>query len=259
MGGHEEPSGTVTELEWSRSTAYPGTSRRFWVHVPAPYDPAEPASLVVFQDGGGFLDPDDDLRAGAVLDALVHRGDLPVTIGVFVDPGTAVGNGRADGRRQRNVEYDAFDDRYAAFLAEEILPAVTDRWSVTDDPDRRALVGFSSGGSCAFTAAWHRPDLFRRVVGFSSSFAQLPGGNPYPGLVATTARKPLRVFLQVGRRDLGWDEPEDNWLAENLRVAAALAEAGYDARLELGDGGHDTNDAGVVLPDALRWALGTTA
>ena len=255
---HEEvPAGTVTELECNDSAIYPGTSRTFWVYVPAQYDPTEPASLLVFQDGAGFLDPQDDMRAAVVLDNLIHRGDLPVTIGLFVDPGVLDGAAAGDGVRnaQRNVEYDAFDDRYVTFLLDEIVPQVTARWSVTDDPDRWGICGFSSGGSCAFTAAWVRPDVFRRVVCYSSSFAQLPDGNPYPALVSQTPRKPIRVFMHVGHHDLGWNEPEDNWLADNLRVAAALAQAGYDVRLVLGDGGHDSNHAGVLLPDALRWAF----
>ena len=102
------------------------------------------------------------------------------------------------------------------------------------------------------------PDRFGNVLGFLASFAQRPDGNPYPGLVAATPPKPLRIFLQAGHRDLGWDRPKLNWFASNLRVVAALAEAGYDVRLVLGDGGHDPNHAGVLLPDALRWVFRDT-
>jgi enterochelin esterase family protein len=130
---------------------------------------------------------------------------------------------------------------------------VRERYAVADDPDRWAVAGGSSGGSCAFTVAWMRPDRFRRVLGFLSSFAQIQGGNPYPELIRDTAPKPLRVFLQAATRDLNWDAADHNWLSANLRVAAALAERGYDLRLVLGDGGHDPNHAGAILPDALRW------
>ena len=194
-----------------------------------------------------------------MLDNLIDRGDLPVTIGVFVEPGTPEGAEDQGGPKQRNVEYDAFDDRYVTFLTEEIIPEVTARWSITSDHDRWGICGFSSGGNCAFTAAWLRPDVFRRVVCCLPSFAQMPGGNPYPALIAETPAKPLRVFMQAGHRDLGWDEPEWNWLANNLRVAAALAEAGYDFRLVLGDGGHNANHGGALLPDAFRWLFGRTA
>ena len=155
--------------------------------------------------------------------------------------------------RQRNAEYDAFDDRYARFLLEEIIPEVRRHWSITDDHDLWGICGFSSGGSGGFTAAWLRPDAFRRVIGYLSSFAQVGDGNPYPVLIAETPRMPLRIFLHAAHRDLGWNEPEGNWLAENLRVAAALAEADYDFRVVLGDGGHAPNHGAVLLPDALRW------
>ena len=249
------PVGTLTELSWSDSTAYPGTSRRFWVYVPAQYDRTRPSSLVVFQDGEHLMDPLDEVRATVVLDNLIHRGDLPVTIGVFVDPGVFDDPPDPEGRWNRNAEYDAFDDRYVSFLVDEIIPEVARSWSITDDPGRRAICGFSSGGSCAFTAAWLRPDVFRRVICSLASFPQIRGGDPYPSLIRETPRKPLRIFMQAGHRDLGWNEPQGNWLAGNLRVAASLAEADYDVRLVLGDGGHSTNHVGVLLPDALRWVF----
>lgn len=244
------PAGETIRFRWTRSAVYPGTSRDVWVHVPARYDPAEPASLIVFQDGWWYLDPAGQVRGAIVLDNLVHRGDIPVTIGVFVNPGTCPD---AEHPKNRNREYDAFDDRYATFLLAEIVPWVEERYALSRDPERWGICGGSSGGNCAFTAAWMRPDRFRRVIGYLSSFAQMPGGNPYPALVPRAARRPLRVFLQAGHRDLRWNESEANWLAENLRTAAALAEAGYDLRLVLGDGGHSPNHGGVLLPDALRW------
>jgi enterochelin esterase-like enzyme len=250
------PRGETVELCWDDSQTYPGTSRRIWIHVPAAYDPREPAGLLVFQDGWWYLDPDGELRGGIVLDNLVHHGRIPVTIGVFVDPGVFEDVEDPVGRKNRNVEYDASDDRYGRFLLDEIVPMVRRRFTITDDPERWGIVGGSSGGNCALTAAWHLPDRFRRVLCLVSSFAQMPGGNPYPALIPATPAKPLRVLLQAAHRDLGWDRPENNWLAENLRVAAALAEAGYDVRLVVGDGGHSPNHGGVLLPDALRWLLG---
>ena len=90
----------------------------------------------------------------------------------------------------RNVEYDAFSDAYATFLLTEILPAVRSRYAITDDADRWAIGGGSSGGSCAFTVAWMRPDRFRGVLSFVGSFAQLEGGNRYPELIRATPKKP---------------------------------------------------------------------
>jgi enterochelin esterase-like enzyme len=179
-----------------------------------------------------------------VLDNLLHAGEVSPIVAVFVDPGQP-GN--------RNAEYDAFDDRYVTFLLDEILPRVRERHTIADDPDRWALCGGSSGGSCAFTAAWQRPDRFRGVLSFNGSFAQLRGGNVYPELILQTPPRPLRVFLHAATRDLNWNAPEHNWLSANLRVAASLAERGYDLRLVVGDGGHDPNHTGAILPDALRW------
>ena len=231
--------GRTTRLELSGSRAFPGARRDIWVHTPAASDGVLPC--MIFQDGGGFLDPEDDLRAGIVLDNLIAAGDLPPMVGIFVDPVA------------RNAEYDAFDNRYADLLADEVLPLVARHVTISDDPALRGLCGFSSGGSAALTAAWHRPDAFGKVIGFSSSFPQIIGGNPYPELLASEPARPLRVFLHVGHRDLGWDEPEDNWLAENLLVAAALVRARYDTCLVVGDGAHISNHPGVLLPDALRW------
>lgn len=238
------PEGTVSEHEWSTSRVFPGTSRRYWVYVPAQYTASEAASLMLFQDGHRYLDPDDEMRVPIVFDNLIHRGEMPVTIGVFVDPGEP---------ENRNAEYDMFSDAYATFLLTEILPNVQDRYAITDDPDRWAIGGGSSGGSCAFTVAWMRPDRFRRVLSFLGSFAQIRGGNRYPELIHDTPKKPLRVFLQAATRDFNWNAPELNWFSANLKVAAALAERGYDVRLVLGDGGHDPNHGGAILPDALRW------
>jgi enterochelin esterase-like enzyme len=238
------PPGTIIDYEWSASRVFPGTRRRYWVYVPAQYTASEPASLMVFQDGYLNLTPEGEMRVPIVFDNLIHRGELPVTIGVFIDPGEQ-GN--------RNAEYDAFSDAYATFLLTEILPNVLDRYAITDDPDRWAIGGGSSGGSCAFTVAWTRPDRFRRVLSFLGSFAQIMGGNPYPELIQETPKKPLRVFLQAATRNLNWNGAELNWFSANLRVAAALAERGYELRLVLGDGGHDPNHCGAILPDALRW------
>jgi enterochelin esterase-like enzyme len=238
------PRGELREYEWNASRVFPETHRRYWVYVPARYTASEPASLMVFQDAEWYLKLDFEARAPVVFDNLIHQGEMPVTLGVFVAPGEP---------GKRNLEYDAFSDAYATFLLSELLPAVQSRYAITDNPDQWAIGGGSSGGSCAFTAAWMRPDRFRRVLSSVGSFAQLHGGNRYPELIRDTPKKPLRIFLQTVTRDLYWDAPQGNWFAENLRVAAALAERGYDFRFVLGDGAHNGNHDGVILPDALRW------
>lgn len=241
------PRGVVHEYEWNGSEVFPGTTRRYWVYVPAQYTPTVAASLMVFQDGYLYLDPDGAFRAGVVMDNLIHRGEMPVTIGVFVDPGEP---------DNRNAEYDAFDDAYATFLLTEILPNVQESYRITDDPDQWAICGGSAGSNCALTVAWLRTDRFRRVASFNGSFVQMKGGNPYLNLIPKTPRKPLRIFLQAATHDLYFDEAVFNWYSTNLRVAAALAERAYDFRLVLGDGDHGPapgNHGAAILPDALRW------
>ncbi len=234
------PRGVVHEHEWNESEVFPGTTRRYWVYVPATYASSEPAPLTVFLDGWLYLDPDAAFRAGVVLDNLIHRAEMPATVGVFVDPGEPA---------NRNAEYDPFDDVYATFLLTETLPTVLESYNITEDPEGWAICGGSAGGYCAFTAAWHRTDRFRRVL-------SLTGGGPNPALIAQTPTKPLRVFMQAASRDTNWNAPEDNMLAEDLRVAAALAERGYDFRFVLGDGSHSPapgNHGATILPDTLRW------
>lgn len=247
------PVGRTIEIAGIAARQYPGTDRTVWVHVPAACTMDVPNRVMVFLDGWWYLDPSGDVRGGTVLDNLTHAGAIPPTVGVFVDPGVRTTEADPQARKNRNIEYDAFDDTYANFLAEEVMPLAAEHAPLSENPEHWGICGGSSGGNGAFTTAWMRPDRFRRVIAFLSSFAQMPGGNPYPDLLRTETAKGLRVFMQAARRDLRHDRPERNWYAENLRVSAALAEAGYDHRLVVGDGGHSANHGGVLLPDALRW------
>lgn len=242
--------GDIREFVVDDSSAFPGTVRHVWVHTAHGHDPAVPAAVMFFNDGWWYLDPHGDVRAGVVLDNLAADGSLPPLIGVFVDPGVFPDS---DEPKNRNVEYDAGDDRYAGFLLDEVLPRVANGVAIAEDPDLRGICGGSSGGNGAFTAAWQRIDGIRRVIAFNASFAQIPGGNPYPSLLAAGERRPLRVLLQAAHRDLGWNGPELNWFAETLETATALTRASADVRLVVGDGAHSPNHGGVLLPDALRW------
>ena len=246
------PVGELVEFTFRHSSVFPGTSRTCWVYVPAQYTGDAAADLLVVQDGWYYLDPDSEIRFAVVLDNLIHNGEMPVTIGVFVDPGEFESEADPAARRNRNLEYDTYSDAYATFLLDEILPQVLREYVVTEDPDRWAVVGGSSGGDCSFTVAWMRPDRFRKVLIFESSWPQVRGAD-YEQLILATPPKPLRVFLHASTRDIGWWRPAENWFSSNLRIAAALAERGYDLRFVLGDGPHDPNHAGVILPDALRW------
>ena len=250
---HEDvPAGALHEFRWTESRIFPGTERRCWIYVPAPYTGDADANLIVVQDGWYYLDPESEIRFAVVLDNLIHQREIPVTIGVFIDPGTFPSATGQSPERNRNHEYDAASDDYARFVLDEILPFVASRYRISDDPERRAVCGGSSGGNGSFTVAWRRPDEFRRVLIFESSWPQVRGAD-YERLILEAPPKPLRVFLQASTRDLGWWRAERNWFSSNLRIAAALAERGYDLRFVLGDGPHDPNHAGVLLPGALRW------
>ncbi len=246
------PRGAVTQHQW-RSALFPGTERAYWVYVPAQAKPDSPAGVMVFQDGGAYVNEDGEFRVPVVFDNLIHQGKMPVTVGVFVNPGTVPGASQPAGHdgSQRSIEYDTHSDRYVRFLLEEILPAVGRVQRLTANPDERAIGGISSGGICAWTAAWERPDAFRKVLSHVGSFANIRGGHVYPAMIRNTPRKPIRVFLQAGSNDLdvGWG----HWPLANLEMAAALNFAGYDYRLDYGDGEHNGRHGGAILPESLAW------
>jgi gluconolactonase len=245
------PAGRLSKTTWT-STVFPGTVRDYWVYVPAQYQPSSPAALMVFQDGGRYVAEDGRWRVPIVFDNLIHRGEMPVTIGLFVDPGVLPARtGDQQARYNRSFEYDALGDRYARFLIEELLPEVGRSYALSADPNLRAIGGSSSGASCAFTVAWNRPDAFRRVLSFIGSYTGLRGADGYPTLIRKTEPKPLRVFLQDGSRDL--DIYSGSWWVANQDVARALEYAGYDVRFVTGEGGHDGLHGSAVLPEALRW------
>ena len=245
------PQGKVTKHTWT-SKIYPGTARDYWVYVPAQYQPAEPAAVMVFQDGGGFVAEDGAWRVPIVFDNLIHRGEMPVTVGVFINPGVLAArtaNGQA--RLNRSHEYDSITDTYARFLLEEILAEVAKGYNLSQDPNDRAIAGSSSGGICAFTAAWQRPDAFRRVLSFYGSYTNLRGGEIYASLIRKTEPKPIRVFLQDGEKDL--NIYAGNWFIANQDMASALEYAGYDVTHVWGTEGHTSRHGASILPAALRW------
>lgn len=225
---------------------FPKVRRDYWVYVPRQYDGAA-ANLMVFQDGRSYL---DRTNAAAVFDNLIAGGDLAPTIGVFIQPGDPDGQPK-DSRGNRSFEYDSVTDAYVRFLIEELLPEATGGYKVTGDPGKRAICGMSSGGICAFNAAWERPDQFGLVVSHVGSFTNIRGGNCYPSRVRANGAKPIRVFLQGGAGDL--NHHLGHWPVANFDMAAALAWKGYDTRFEFGRGGHTFHHAGAVLAQTLRW------
>lgn len=245
------PKGKVTQYEWT-SRIFPGTKRDYWVYVPAQYDENKPAAVMVFQDGRNYMRPDGQFRAPIVFDNLIHKGDVPVTIAVFINPGEIPAEQKGEKpRRNRSFEYDSLTDQYARFLLEEILPEVGKTYNLTDDPEMRAICGISSGGICAWTVAWERPDEFRKVLSHVGSFTNIRGGHVYPALIRKTDKKPIRAFLQDGENDL--DNEHGNWPLSNLQMDAALKFARYDYKFVMGTGGHNGKHGGAILPESLRW------
>ena len=245
------PQGKVSKHSW-KSDIFPGTVRDYWVYVPAQYDPKKPACVMVFQDGAGYVNDKGQFRVPVVFDNLIHKGEMPVTIGIFINPGTVPPAKEGEkGRSNRSFEYDTLSDQYARFLEKEILPAVEKDYNLRKDAAGRAICGISSGGICAFTVAWERPDLFIKVLSHVGSFTNIRGGDVYPGRIRKTEKKPIRVFLQDGSGDL--DNDFGNWPLANQSMAAALKYKKYDYKFEYGDGGHNGKHGGAILPDSLRW------
>ncbi len=250
------PRGVVSAYRWTSRSIYPGTERAYWLYVPQQYTAAQPACLMVFQDGSTYLGP--EINVPVVFDNLIHQGAMPVTIGLFVNAGDrGPGTPLYGGTDNRSFEYDSVDDTYARFILEELLPEIGREYAITPDPEGRATCGLSSGGICAFTLAWERPDAFRKVVSHCGSFTNMRGGHTYPSLIRKNERKPLRVFLQSGARDL--DVVFGNWPLANRDMAVALAYRDYDYRFEFGEGGHTLLHGGAIFPETLRWLWRTAS
>jgi enterochelin esterase-like enzyme len=245
------PRGAISAHRWVSERIFPGTARDYWLYVPQQYDGSRPACLMVFQDGEReYLGP--HIAVANVFDNLIQRGEMPLTIGLLVNPGDkGPGNPLYGGSDNRSVEYDSLGDRYARFLIEELLPTVAQRYRIVDDPAGRAVCGISSGGICAFTVAWERPDAFGKVVSHCGSFANIRGGHAYPSLIRQGERRPIRVFLQTGARDL--DCVFGNWPLANREMAAALAYREYDYQFVFGEGGHTLRHGGAIFPETMRW------
>jgi sugar lactone lactonase YvrE/enterochelin esterase-like enzyme len=246
------PEGQLIERTW-KSEIFPGTERDYWIYVPAQYKPETPAAVMIFQDGGSYIRTGErGWQTPIVLDNLIHKGEIPVMIGIFINPGVMPAqNEQQQARYNRSFEYDALSDRYARFLLEEILPEVAKDYNLSNDPNARGIGGSSSGAICAFTAAWQRPDAFRRVLSFIGTYVNIRGGQIYPTLIRKTEPKPLRIFLQDGENDL--NIYAGNWWIANQDMASSLEYAGYEMTFVRGTEGHNNVQGRVVLPDAMRW------
>lgn len=247
--------------DWQAPTAsrYAGTVRDIGFALPASGD-LQDLNLLICQDGAGYSSRSGPVRATQVLDTLQHRGDIPPTGAIFVNPGRPADAQPASLTPaydavaiQRSIEYDTLTPVYGEFLLDEIIPLIEQRSGArfTRDPARRMVCGMSSGGICAFSVAWFHSDAFARVLSHCGSFTNIRGGHNYPYLVRTTPRKDLRVWLQSGAQDA--QTLFGDWPTANMAMARALEYAGYASHFDYGRGGHTLRHAGASFADAIRW------
>ncbi|KQN50394.1 hypothetical protein ASE93_23260 [Serratia sp. Leaf50] len=244
------PEGVLTQYHHISERVYSGVGRDYWLYIPAQYSPEQPANLIVFQDGGFYLGP--EVQANIALDNMIHKGQIPATIGLFVQPGDkGPGIPILGGNDNRSIEYDVISDDYPRYLIEELLPIIEKQYSITADPACRATAGISSGGICAFNLAWMRPESFGGVISHCGSFMDIRGGHNYPHIIRKEDKKDIRVVLQTGEKDINGIFG-DIRLA-NRNMAAALEYRDYDFRFEFGVGGHTLMHGGSIFPETLRW------
>ncbi len=252
------PGGQLAGPFLFQSKIFENTVRKYWVSIPTQYDPKQSACVLVFQDGARAINPNGVLRVPQVLENLIAKKLIPVTIGIYITPGQrgtefpdVIGTGNPD---NRDREYDVLDDKYSSMVIDEILPEVAAKYNLTTDPKGRAIGGSSSGGICAFTVAWHRPDQFRNVISLIGSFTNIHGGHVYPQMVRDASAKPIRIFLQDGVNDLRSPNDLDrDWHLQNQAMVAALTEKKYDMAYVFGEGGHSDDHGGAILPEMLQW------
>lgn len=250
------PKGEVRGPFVLPSKAFPGVQHSYWVYVPAQYDASREVSLMVFNDGATYLKADGYYRANNVLDNLIYRGDIPVMIGAFIDPGVFT----ADNKSNRQEEYDAVNDRYSKVIIDELMPAVYKDYKISRDPDRHGFAGWSSGAIAAFTVAWERPDQFHKILSGIGTFVDLKGGYVYPEKVLASDKKPIRIFMIDGRNDNRGTsaqsteyDPHRDWFLQNVRLKDALTKKGYDVNYSWGMGVHSHDMGGAMLPEMMRW------
>ncbi len=255
--GQVDPSDPATLVV---TTSHPAPyTRRVGVYVPKQYVPGTAAPFIVGTDG-------IDRKLFTALDNLIAEHRVPVMIAI------SIGNGSGDAQgSERGLEYDTMSGRYAEFVEQEVLPLVERQCHVTltKDPERRATMGGSSGGSCALIMAWYHPDLYHRVLTYSGTYVnqQWPHDPATPHgawefhehLIPQSPAKPLRIWMEVGDRDLlNPNIMRDNmhdWVVANENMAKALGAKGYHYQFVFArNAGHvDGHVKQQTLPEALEW------
>lgn len=245
----EVSEGDYYFFRWTSHTVYPGVERNVHLYLPARAEQADSVNLLVFQDG---LDYVRDVRVPTVLDNLIHKGEIPMTVALFVSPGeTGPGYPIFGGNHNRSIEYDSVNGDYGRFLVEELFPVVREKVRLTDDPAGRVICGISSGGACSVTAAFFHPEEFGNVISHCGSFINVRGAHQLPTMIRQTPRKPIRVWHQSGSRDV--DVIFGNIPIANDDMDASLRYRRYDSQYVFGNGGHSLRHGGAVFPETLRW------
>ena len=266
------PQGTLYEftMDSKDSKIYPGIAknvqgvvpyqRKVAVYVPTQLDTKKPAPLLVVHDGEWYKG-----TVTKFLNNLIHQKRIPPMIAVFVHNGGGDSLGS-----QRGLEYDEMSGQLALFIETEVLPRITKDYGLqfTQDPNGRATMGGSSGGSAALSMAWYRPDLYHRVLTYSGTYvnqqfpvrAETPHGawEYHDSLIPKSKRKPIRIWLEVSENDNGskLDEASyHNWVMANERMAKVLRAKGYEYRYVFAKAaGHtDGRVTNQTLADGLEW------
>lgn len=239
--------GKIISLDYKAdiNSCYPGTERNIKVYIPQQYD-GKPACLYVGLDG--IL-----CNAPKVFDKLIAEEKMPVTIGIFLQPGVIYSEGKAI-RYNRSNEFDFTDGRFAEFLNNEIIPFVESNAGIkiSKDPNDRSIFGLSSGGIAAFNAAWQRPNLFRRVFSGVGTFVSMRGGNDLQMFVRKCEPKPLKICLQDGTQDV-WNATFGHWWEANQMLSTALDFAGYETKYDWSDGNHSVRRAAEIFEEVMIW------
>ena len=248
------PRGTVSDKRTITSRIYDGMKADYWIYASPGVDPAVPSALMVWQDGQGLVGEYSRARLFTVTENLVHQKLMPPVVYVLIAPGQS-----PQGRAMRSIEYDTMSDRYPRFLMEEVLPEVEKAYKLRADAYSRAIAGESSGGICAFNAAWRMPDHFSRVQSGVGSFTsiqwhpeeKLDGGNVYPFQVRKEPKRNIRIWMSDGSDDL--ENQFGSWPMQNIQMANSLKLREYDFHFRFGTAAHGGAQIALDLPESLAW------
>jgi enterochelin esterase-like enzyme len=245
------PQGKISEKIVHHSKIYPGLESEYWIYVPAQYDPAKPAALMVWQDGQGHV-ARNGRRTQNVIDNLIAQSKIPVMIQVFIAPG------KVGEKALRSIEYDTVNDTYTRFLRDEVFAEVQAKYNIRNDAYSRAIGGESSGGICSFNAAWQHPEMFSRVLSLIGSYTsiqwhpgEIDGGNVYPNKVRKESKRNIRVWLEDGSEDL--ENDHGSWPLQNIQMANSLKLKNYDFHFSWGNHAHSSAPGSAELPESLAW------